>query len=211
MNKEKLPLKCYLSLILNFIFPIILFSLMFISKSEIAYLNNFKFYQPNSLKLNLISVIIIFKIAMLAIIFCYAVIEIFIYQKFLINILNIVSITLVSFYLLLQFLFLSLSINTYVTYNDNSHYYIFSNLNYISLYLSLIYEALLLFFYFKYILPIKNNIDSITSDYLNHENIESDNMSKFKQIKSDFENKKINKEEYESKLIEILNDEIKEK
>ena len=210
MNKDKLPIKCFLTVILNFIFPIILFSLMFTYKSEIAYLNNFNSYQPISLKLNLISIIIIFKIVMLSILFCYFVIEIFIYQKFLINILNKISIILVSFYLLLQILFFSLSVNTYVTYNGDNHYNIFSNLNYIGLYLTIIYLGLLILFYYLYILPIQKEIDSITNEYLNKEVIENGNMNKFKKLKKEYEENKISEDEYKNKLTEILNEEIKD-
>ena len=163
--EEKPSFKLYLPIIFNIVFTIILFSLMFVGKSDFSYLSEFNSYQPNSLQLNIIGTMIIFKIVFLAIILCFSIVELFIYRIFLLKSLNITNLVLITFFFLLEVVHLSLAANKTVTYNNDSNYKIFDGLNYIMVACSVIYVALSYTLYFRLIKKEINYFEGLLKEY----------------------------------------------
>ena len=212
--EEKLSFKLYLPIIFNIIFTIILFSLMFVGKSDFSYLSEFNSYQPNSLQLNIIGTMIIFKIVFLAIILCFSIVELFIYRIFLLKSLNITNLVLITFFFLLEVVHLSLAANKTVTYNNDSNYKIFDGLNYIMVVCSVIYVALSYTLYFRLIKKEINYFEGLLKEYQTPKpNVLSQKFTSkedlFNHLKKLHEEGKISDIEYKTFLEELVDDEKK--
>lgn len=209
---ENLEKKTYIPIISNIFFSLLLFSLMFVKKSDFSYLKEFSLYMPSSLSINMIGVMIIFKIVTLSIILCFSIIELFIYRVYILKPLNITNLVLISFYMLLEIIQVSLQANKTVSYNSLNDYKIFDSLNYILFAFSILYCLLSYLFYFFFINKKVKELDSILkrSKEKENEEISKENKEKskerelFDKVKKLHEEGRISDEEYRSLLDEMI-------
>ena len=211
----------------NICFSLLFFSLLFIQGCDISYLSYHHSFINQTSRDGLITVIIIFKIILIAVFLIYSFCHLLLLKKeYLIKLLTIISLIISSTICLLEILHISFLINQYVYFKDNTSLYLYNNFYLINLIFSFCFLAYNVIFYFLRIrkynftyndldITLKQEESSNEKDDFDKESID---LPKFKSkreiflyVKQLHDDKKISDETYTKLLSEFIEDDINDK